>query len=64
MGAGRLDRKCSKVRYVTKADATAAIGLLRTRLGDYVPQSAYYCRKCRGFHLTSMTQAEYQARQA
>lgn len=45
---------CSKVRYVTAADAATdlkRIALLPT--GGHKPVRAYSCPWCRGFHLTS-----------
>jgi hypothetical protein len=63
----RRARKCAKVRYVCKADALAALRLTNDRLvttDGRTPVSVYYCKKCRGFHLTSWTQEEYHQRRA
>lgn len=62
----KRDRKCDKVRYRAKSDALSAMTLVRRAIGSqsaYVPQSVYYCKRCRGFHLTSMTQDDYRQKQ-
>ena len=59
----RRDRKCEKRRYTDKATAEAAVRTMQTRTDlPKVPKSAYYCKKCRGFHITSITQDEYRER--
>jgi hypothetical protein len=58
--SSRRDKKCAKRRFVNKDDAEAAVRKISQHSRALsVPQSAYYCRKCHGFHVSSWTMADY-----
>ena len=46
-------KQCDKKRYATRAQAEAAIAGMARRFGLVAYKKAYWCGKCRAFHVTS-----------
>jgi hypothetical protein len=52
--AARCRGRRGKVRYRNHEDATRALSTLRRTGSSNIPQRAYRCPACQGWHLTSM----------
>jgi hypothetical protein len=48
----RANKRCSKTRYATRAQAEQAISAM-ARTFQFVYKKAYRCGKCRAWHITS-----------
>lgn len=47
---------CDKIKYRTEKEASTAMNTIkkhdRTRNSNEIPKRVYYCKDCKGFHLT------------
>jgi hypothetical protein len=51
---------CTKVKYDSQRDAAVALKLVKKSSSrSHIPRRAYYCKFCKGYHLTSRTQKKH-----
>ena len=54
MRVNRNESKCSKTTYTTEKEAKdVVIKCKRSSSKNKIPRRVYYCKECRGFHVTS-----------
>ena len=54
MRVNRSESDCSKTTYTTEKEARdVVIKCKRSSSKNKIPRRVYYCKECRGFHVTS-----------